>query len=355
MRKKSESGSRTVAVTPMHLPREVLAACNILACEAWDPPASVHQHPVVQTYVCPLVRRLASFVLSGGLSPVDGLVFPHTCDSLQGMATTLQDFHPVDVPIHHYHQPRTFHSSAARQLMGVEVRRLWKWAGTLSGTRGDDGALHEAIDQQEALEERVRQVWRRRPELAVEDGALFQALRKLEYYTPPDAIAVLDEILAAPERTSSPGLPVLISGIVPSHPEVQAVLNRSGAMVVGDDYASSGRRIPLEPTTSGGDPVDRVVKRLSLLPPCSTRTLETRRRIDYLIRRARETSARGILFHESTFCEPEQFDLLHLKQELLKVGIPVLVLETEIGSELGGGAETRIEAFVEMLSSGGSR
>jgi benzoyl-CoA reductase/2-hydroxyglutaryl-CoA dehydratase subunit BcrC/BadD/HgdB len=54
------------------------------------------------------------------------------------------------------------------------------------------------------------------------------------------------------------------------------------------------------------------------------------------------------------FCEPELFDVPAILRTFRERGMPVLVLEGELERELAGQAETRIEAFVEMLR-GGSR
>src|SRR5512143_3353532 len=84
-----ERGGLVAAVFPIHYPRALLRAFDILPVEVWGPPkldsslGAAH----VQPYICSIVRNALSFVLSGGLDVTDFLIVPHACDSLQGLGS----------------------------------------------------------------------------------------------------------------------------------------------------------------------------------------------------------------------------------------------------------------------------
>jgi len=139
-----------------------------------------------------------------------------------------------------------------------------------------------------------------------------------------------------------------VSGIVPEPKGIFDALRAAGAVAVADDYASIGRRIcPVE--TLPDDPFDALLARYEALPPCPTRGASVNTRIAWLLERARSTGAEAVLLHNITFCEPEMFDLPHIRGELAAQGLPVLYMETELGGELSGQLATRLEAFVEMV------
>ena len=86
---KEQHGRKALAVMPISYPKEVLTALDILAVEVWGPPGPPRGVDAgrIQTYVCPVVRNAMGFFASGGADVVDGVVFPHTCDSIQGLTT----------------------------------------------------------------------------------------------------------------------------------------------------------------------------------------------------------------------------------------------------------------------------
>jgi len=57
----------------------------------------------------------------------------------------------------------------------------------------------------------------------------------------------------------------------------------------------------------------------------------------------------GVLIFATKFCEPEYFDYPGLKEDLEKEGVPVFLLETELGMGVPGAIRTRVEAFAETL------
>src|SRR5512147_1901148 len=90
---KREHGRAAVAVLPVHYPKEILTAMNVLAVEMWGPPGPPRGPEAgrLQSYVCAVARNALAFLASGGADAVDAVLFPHTCDSIQGLATLAPD------------------------------------------------------------------------------------------------------------------------------------------------------------------------------------------------------------------------------------------------------------------------
>jgi benzoyl-CoA reductase/2-hydroxyglutaryl-CoA dehydratase subunit BcrC/BadD/HgdB len=72
----------------------------------------------------------------------------------------------------------------------------------------------------------------------------------------------------------------------------------------------------------------------------------------HLVALFERSGARGVLIHTVKFCEPELFDVPAILATFAARGVPVLHVETELEGELSAQAVTRLEAFVELLSSG---
>jgi benzoyl-CoA reductase/2-hydroxyglutaryl-CoA dehydratase subunit BcrC/BadD/HgdB len=343
----------TLAVLPIHYPREILESLDILGVELWGPPGPLPSGPSdrVQPYVCSLVRNALAFVDAGGLDGVSGLLAPNTCDSMMGLASMLKDLGHWDRPLLHLHLPRAVERESAVGFLRKEVERLWHRLGDCFERACEPDALRAALAQRTRIEEAHRALRRDRRRLPLGERALMELLREDGWWPAADHLVQAEQALAS--RDTGPlrdGPGVVVSGIVPEPMALLDALEAAGAVMVGDDYASTGRRLTRLAAPATDDPLEAVARRLAHRPPCSTLSADPSERLDHLVGLVRGTEARGLIVHTIRFCEPELFDLPAIKQRLDREGIPVLFVDSEVQRDLPGQLRTRLEAFVEMLS-----
>jgi benzoyl-CoA reductase/2-hydroxyglutaryl-CoA dehydratase subunit BcrC/BadD/HgdB len=349
---RERHGRKAVAVLPIHYPKELLTALDVLAVELWGPPGPPRgdQAGRIQSYVCSVVRNALAFLAGGHADAADGVLFPHTCDSIQQLATLAVDLGGWKKPAFTFLHPRGADRPSARRFVEAELRRL---AGTLERFTGrtltDERlaaalALHRQVDAARAalLDGRAR--------LPLDDTQFYALLRRGEWRWPSDHLAELEAAGAtlAPGPVQ-PGVPVLVTGYVPEPAALLATLNGAGAYVAADDYAAVGRRVIREAPAPAADPWRALVDRYFAAPPCPTRGADTAARMAHLTALAERSGARGVLVHVIKFCEPELFDVPAIKQTFASRGLPVLVMEGELEGALSGQAVTRLEAFGELL------
>ncbi|MGE5247465.1 MAG: 2-hydroxyacyl-CoA dehydratase subunit D [Verrucomicrobiota bacterium] len=345
-------GRKTVLALPVLYPRELLTAMDLHVVELWGPPGAPRAPGAghVQAYVCAVVRNAMAFLASGGADDVDALLFPHTCDSLQGLATLFPDFRDGRKPVFRHFPPRGEDRPLARAFLASELRslvgELERWTGRpLSLDRLRSAiALHAEID-------RLRSVLlSRRAFLPDSDSELYALLRRGEFLWPEQhRIELLDATGRLRSDRACHGVPLMFSGIVPEPMAIFEHLATAGACVVADDYAAVGRRLPLSVPPPDGDPFSILTARFFSLPPCPMRTADQGRRMDYLAGLFRRSGAAGLVVHVPKFCEPEAFDIPAILRRFGEIESPVLLLETDLEAGLSTQGLTRLEAFVEML------
>jgi benzoyl-CoA reductase/2-hydroxyglutaryl-CoA dehydratase subunit BcrC/BadD/HgdB len=354
LRQREECGRRSLAVLPIHYPKEILTALDVLAVELWGPPGPPRGDAAgrLQSYVCAVVRNALAFLASGGADPVDGVLFPHTCDSLQGLATLAPDFGGWRKKVFVFQHARGAGRASARAFLQAELRSLAadleRWTGRALTAQRLSWALslHEEIDSCRAtlLDGRDR--------LPLGDPELYAILRRGEWLWPEDHLAELREAEALLQvRPVQRGLPILVTGYVPEPAALLATLNQSGIYVGADDYAAVGRRVVRGPAGADAEPWARVLDRSLWHPPCPTQGADQGVRLRYLESLARASGVRGVLVHVQKFCEPELFDVPAIRAAFAS-RLPLLVLEGELELELSAQAVTRLEAFAEMLHAG---
>lgn len=348
---KKKHGRKVVGVFPALFPREILLAAGCVPAEIWDPPMEIGQaNAHLQTYVCSVVKLGLELVLSPKAEMVEAYLFPHTCDSIQNLASVVFDYCRIDTPCLFFYHPKAPYSTGARQYYAEQLQALADGLAKLFGPR-QPGALKIAVDVCQEMYGRLADLYARRARgaLALNNKEFYALLRQGEYLLPDDFTPLLDEALAKPAPSNQPSGPsVILSGVLPNPPGILSQLDELGVPVVHDDLLMGSRRIPAK-LPSEGDPLDRMVESYFSLPPCSTRTNSIAERRDYLLGLIEKSGAKGMIFYMVKFCEPEYFDLPQIVAELKERGVPSLVLDVEPNSAYGGQTATRVEAFIEMI------
>ncbi|MCD6292121.1 MAG: 2-hydroxyacyl-CoA dehydratase, partial [Deltaproteobacteria bacterium] len=99
------------------------------------------------------------------------------------------------------------------------------------------------------------------------------------------------------------------------------------------------------------EPFRRMAESIIWAPPDPTRGNPIEERLKYLCELAKNSGAKGIIFYEIKFCEPELFDLPELRAGLKEQGVASIIIEIDLNNPLPHHAATRISAFLEMLES----
>lgn len=343
------AGMQIAAVLPIHYPRALLRSFGYHPMEVWGPPGVDpglgNRH--FQAYSCAIVRHATAFLLGDAAEQVDLIMVPHTCDALQGMGSVFKDFIKPRQPVVTLYHPRA-RRDCDRQFLLDELRELARSLEAHSGQPLDLPRLSSCIADERRADDALRELALNRRDVALSDREFYTLLRSREYL-PPETFADLAQGAPKAEQPTPGGVPLLISGIVPEPMALFDELNTMGAHVVADDLACCSRRLyQSEPTE---DPFDALAQMMLSMSPDPTVGTPIRDRVRFLAATMERSGARGMLIYDVKFCEPELFDLPIIRQELSKLGLPVLHVEYEMGpGALSQQSLTRIEAFVETLS-----
>jgi benzoyl-CoA reductase/2-hydroxyglutaryl-CoA dehydratase subunit BcrC/BadD/HgdB len=352
IRSQQKAGRSALGVLPIHYPKELLTALDILAVEMWGPPGPPRGPDAgrIQSYVCAVARNALAFIASGTADVVDGLLFPHTCDSIQGLSTVVTDLGGWSNPSFRFFHPKGDDRPSARRFMGRELRALAAELEPFSNSTLDNQRLLEAILLHREIDLLRANLLDQRATLVMSDPELYSILRRGEFLWPEDHLTELKR--TAEKMGSSPsmkGTAILVTGIVPEPMSIFEAFNDAGLYVAADDYAAIGRRVNRRPPDSLHDPFAALIELYSSATPCPTRQANQMQRAEYLSKLLGRSNSRGVVIHTVKFCEPELFDVPVIQRRFAERGIPVLYLESELEQQLTGQTITRIEAFGEML------
>ena len=247
---RKKLGQKTVVVLPVHYPRELFTAMDVHTVELWGPPGPPRGSDAgrIQAYACAVVRNALAFLASGGADDADAVLFPHTCDSIQGLATLAPDFGGWGKPALRFLHPKGEDGSAARAFVRAELLHLADGLAQLTGRPLVIPRLAEAIELHARIDRLRGEFLSRRAFLDMADPALYRLLRRGEFLWPGDHLAELTVAARGlGEKRVQVGVPLMVTGYVPEPMALLDALSSAGAYVAADDYAAVGRRVPLSP------------------------------------------------------------------------------------------------------------
>jgi benzoyl-CoA reductase/2-hydroxyglutaryl-CoA dehydratase subunit BcrC/BadD/HgdB len=343
-----EHGGAVAAVFPIHCPRALFRAFDILPMEVWGPPGAEASRGAehLQPYVCSIVQNALAFLLEGGLDIVDVLVVPHACDSLQGLGSILIDFVSPRQPVIPIYIPRGRRESDIA-FLADEFRAIYRQLEAVTGKSPTDADLMACIQREETADGLLAGLHEGRGRMGLLDLDLYRVIRSREYLPAEAFTELAGQTLAQASEAAQEGTPILLSGIVPEPMGLLSAIAEMGGRVAADDLAACGRR--LYPVGKGEEPFRRMAGRIIQGPPDTMRGSPIGERLAHLRHLTETSGARGVVFYTIKFCEPELFYLPALRKGLQDSGIPSVVVEVDINDPLSHQVLTRIEAFMEML------
>lgn len=350
IKEHQERGGRIAAVFPIHYSRALLRAFNLLPVEVWGPPglAGAHGAAHLQPYVCSIVHNAISFLQTGGLKVADVLVVPHACDSLQGLGSILIDFIQPEQAVLPLYLPRGRRKSDL-DFFTAEMLSLYESLVAITDYAPSNDEVMECVQREERADGMLAKLHQLRQTLQLPDISFYRLVRSREYLPAERFMALAEQALAhAGSARQDGGIPLLLSGILPEPMRLLEAFSLVGAYVAADDLACCGRR--LYPPGVSEDPFRRMAERILNSPPDSTRGDSIEARCEHLIRLVQTSGARGVVFYEVKFCEPELFDLPLLRKALAAAKVASITVEVDINEPLPQRVLTRLEAFVEMVA-----
>jgi len=344
-------GRRLIGVFPAHYPKEILWAFNIAPAEIWDPPLEVSAaNAHLQPYICSVVKLGLELILQGKGDMLDGFLFPHTCDSIQNMASIVYHYLGLDKPCYFFYHPKALYRPSSRPYYLEQLKSL---ATRLERDLGpmDTTELRRRVEQGRHLAALLREIYKMRHEgtLSASNAEFYRVIRQGEYLHPDDFIPLLEDFMKASGGSHRKGPCVILSGVIPNPPEVLALLDQLGVQVADDDLLCCGRRIPRHPNTAQ-EPFEALTDTYFDMPPCTTRDSPLEERVNCLLEKIATSEARGVIFYLVKFCELEWFDVPLMAEAVKEAGAAALTLDVDLNRGLSGQLTTRIEAFVEMIS-----
>ena len=346
-----------------YVPEEIIHAAGfspVRIAPSTTPPTRADAH--LQSYTCCLARSCLDQALAGKLDDLAGVVFAHTCDTLQGLADIWHAAFP-NLFVETVVGPVALNSPHAQQYLVAELRRFTAALEKHFAVRVTDDALRASIRLYNTRRRTLADFYARRAEFTavqwfnVMNTALTTPPEEFVTLAPHASAGVHNSQLttlaphaSAGVRNSQSAIRLVLVGATIDEPTLPQILDDLGARIVADDFCNGARYFDTL-VAEEGDPIEAIaVRELTRATcPCKHRALGYRE--ERLLKLVKDNRADGVIFYHKKFCDPHAWDYPPLSAALDREKIPHLLLEVEQVAPVGQ-TRVRVEAFLEMLSEG---
>ncbi|OPY76010.1 MAG: R-phenyllactate dehydratase beta subunit [Syntrophorhabdus sp. PtaU1.Bin058] len=358
-----QTGKRMMGYISAAVPVEIMHAAGFIPVRIkGDPKETVTKaYGSMETLVCPFLLNAYNLALKGKYDYLEGIVIPHTCDSV----CRTYDVWKRNFPLPYYHFLNVPHLDSApsqeffKEILKTFVKSLEQFIG--KEISGQD--LANAVLAYNDFRKTMRELYDlRKPDQPLISGIeMMKTLVAVKALPVDESTALIRQIIneAKGRKASSPQKPLrvmLVSDQIDDTALIEIIEN-TGAQVVMDDI-SVGSKLYFADIEATSDPIDGIaeyyLKKVNL--PTFYRdkggsydeNLELR--FGHLKRFISEFNVDAVILLVYKNCDPYGFEVPATISYIESLSKPVFYVEDEYSSSSSSAIKTRIEAFLEMLT-----
>ncbi len=314
----------------------------------------------METIVCPFVRNVFDSALRGRYEYLDGMVIPHTCDSISRTYDIWSN--NLQLPYSHFlNVPHVTDDPSLKffkEVLGTFMKSLERF----TRKKITDEDLAQAVKAYNQNREAMRKLYelrRSHPPLisGVEMMKVLVAAMSLPVVESTELIyGVMDEVKKRESTLAEKSSRMMIIGDQIDDTALIEIIEKAGAQMVMED-TSIGSKIYWPDIEVTQNPIDGIAERYLRkikIPTTYRDTGETyqdklEERFGHIRQFKKDFRVDGAILFIYKFCDPYGFEVPAIKNYIESLGTPVLYLEEEYSTSSLGRLKTRIEAFLEMI------
>jgi len=360
-RELKAGGQRFIGYLCAYVPLEIISAAGFVPFRvkgsAHDPITVANAH--LETIVCPVVRSCFDTALKGAFDFIEGMVIPHSCDS---MCITHDVWRStLDLPYFHLINIPHALSGGALEFFTESLRTFRTSLERFSGSPISDAAIAVEIGNYNAYRAAVMDLYEtRREDYSPISGAeMVRTLMAAVSLPVAEATALVRGVTLEVTSRHVPTGPekprIMITGSEQDDDGFCRVVEECGASVAVD-FLCPGLREYGTDVTVDADPIAALAKRYLNLYCARTyherpgdQTADFENRFGPIGKLVQDYRVEGVILRVHRCCDPYGLEVPAMRAYLQGLGVAVLYLEDDYSILDTGRLRTRIQAFLELV------
>lgn len=349
----------------MMVPQELIYAAgaeNVKLCSGSFTGFSIGED-ITPRDACPLVKAVAGMQEIGKLTPYsdcDLMVVPVTCDCKKKLASMLAE----STPVHVMQVPSIRQSDELLELYVEELYRFLPVLENVTGNRITYDSLMAGVAAVGAAQTEMSRFLRLRRSsktMLIRGTHTMAVMNALSLMPIDDWTAALKQLNDELEdrlhqefaitRKKLPRILLTGSPVVFPNIKLPLLIEETGGALVADETCM-GERFLYDPLAVWDRSFDGYMRAMATrsIRPCTCPTFfDSSTRIYRLKQMIKDNQAEGVVYHVLRGCLVYDFEYQLIEEEMGKLGIPIIRVETDYNEEDIEQLRIRIEAFVELI------
>lgn len=348
----TDSGKKAVGIMPYFAPEELCDAAGLVPFGVWgaqlQAPDAKRYFP---TFICSILQTTLELGIKGALDSLSAIIIPLSCDSLKCMGPNWAAA-VKSVPVIEFAFAQNRKIDAGVQFTVSQFEKVISQLKAVTGAEITNDAIAKSIEKynknRAALREFVSLAATHTQTVSPQSR---NDVIKAGYFMEKSEHTALVEKLNAELRgladEEAPGLKIVTSGILVDAPEILQIFADNKVSVIADQIAHETVNFYLD-TPVTDNPLIGMARRFGELEGCSVLFDHGKKRASELVALASNAKADGVIYVQSKFCDPDEFDYPIVKRQLDSAGIPLLLIEYDQQAGHFEQIRSAVEAFCEV-------
>jgi benzoyl-CoA reductase subunit C len=340
-------------------PVEIIDAANLIPFRiAGDTTEQISEADThLEAIMCPYVRSCFDLALKGKYDFLDGVVVPHSCDSIERIYNIWR-YKLKPAYSHFITVPHVIFDSSY-DFFAEELRVFKESLEEYTENSMTNEMLRIAIlkrNEQRQLLRELYQLRKFRPPII--SGTEVMPILWTGTRTPvrefTEALRkIIDDVKVKGHANREDNTRLMLVGSEVDDINIIKVIEESGADIVMDDTCVGSRNFWHDVATDM-PPLKALAKHYlgDIYCPRTYRGGSAEERYRYLVDYASEFSCQGVILDIIQYCDTYELDVPSIRDYLEKNGLKVLVIDDAYSASYVGQLKTRVQAFIELINQG---
>lgn len=344
------AGRKVVGCMPYFCPEELVYASGMLPFGLWGAELQAAESKrYMPAFICSLLHTTLELGIRGEYDGLTAVMIPILCDSLKGMEANWR-YGVKTVPVIDVAHAQNRMTPAGIEFTASQYRKIRTQLEELSGNAISDEAIAKSV----TVYNRHRTVMRHFLDTAAhmlkpsQRNAVIKSSYFMDIAEHTDRVIALLTALEKLPPAAPTGPRIVTTGIIADSTGLLKLLDEMNISIAADQVTHESLRFRADvPVT--GDPIVGLAQYIGAIEGCSVLYDPGKRRGTMLAELAKEKNADGVLFVQTKFCDPEEYDYVPIKRMLDAAGIRSLLVEVDQQTASYEQTRTALETFCELL------
>lgn len=276
-----------------------------------------------------------------------GFLLAHTCDPMWRLYDIIKK--KVRKPVFFLRVPHNTEGELSTEFFKKEILRLKNFLTENLGAKVDDEAVLGAIEVCNENRSLLKEIYMRNDggKCCVNGLDRLQLVIASMWMPKKEINTQIKASLFKNNDVKMDKVRLHISGTAIYDLKFIKMVEDAGCFIASDDLCT-GSRYFWDNVDISRDPIYALADRYLQRTPCPSHG-PLQKRLAYIAFMIEKFKARGVLTIAERFCDPMLYDVVHVRDMLVKRGVPTMLIDYENFEQEAGRIKTRVEAFVESL------